>query len=328
MTLFHKAAPLLVLTTCSFICTPAEAQNDHGFRPRISHPAYTANGPRVLVDEGHWNAFTLEEGRGSALHDLLRADGYRVAAISSAFTPSALEAADILIVAAARGLDWNTLESSSGGTPDSAVMFSAFTHAEIEDVRAWVDGGGGLLIAAEHFPYAHTMAALAMVFGVELRDGILADTANLHVASLPDSFPSGTPMDGRILASRENELLRPHSITRGRAPAEEVASVVFFGGTSLCGPASSHTLVTLSRTAEQRPLGPFPQPQPQRGCAQAIAFPHGNGRVVVLGDANGFVTAQERDLGTKRVKVGLSMEDADNQQFLLNTVRWLSKLLP
>jgi hypothetical protein len=49
--------------------------------------------------------------------------------------------------------------------------------------------------------------------------------------------------------------------------------------------------------------------------------------VVVLGDANGFVTAQERMVGNKAVKVGLSMSDSDNRQLTLNIVHWLSGAL-
>jgi hypothetical protein len=305
----------------------ADAQQDTAFRPAVTRPAYGGRGPRVIVDEGHWNAFTPDEGRGVALIDLLRADGYRVSAFSQRFSQQGLRDADVLVITAARGLDWQTLRSNGGSIADSMISQPAYTAAESEAIVQWVRSGGALLLAVEHYPYGRTMARLAARLGVDVRDGYLADTAHLHRASLPDSIARGTPMESRILASRENGLLTDHLILGGRDSTERVSRVVIFGGTSFCGPPNSAPLIRVGATGEQRIAAGDPGQAAHVGCAQGIAFSLGRGRVVVLGDANGFVTAQERSVGAKQVKVGLSMSEADNRQFTLNALHWLSGAL-
>jgi hypothetical protein len=304
------------------------AQPDPDFRPVIDRPVYAAPGPRVLVDEGHWNAFTEAEGRGGALRALLTADGYRVDGHQERFTTAALRGVRIVVIAAARGIDWFTLQMNGGQLPDSLRMAPAFRRDEVGALRQWVQDGGGLFLALEHFPYGRTMAGLAAGFGIDVRDGYLADTAHLHRASLPDTIRPNTPMESRVLASRANGLLTEHAITRGRDGSERVSAVVLFGGTSMCGPRGSDVLIRVGPTAEQRIAAGDPGESQALGCGQALAFAFGKGRVVVTGDANGFVTAQERDLGTKRAKVGLGMSDAQNRQFTLNAVHWLSRLAP
>lgn len=309
------------------ITRPATAQSDTTFRPVIHRPAYSGSGPRVVIDEGHWNAFTTDEGRGVALVDLLRADGYRVTSFDRRFSAQSLRDADVVVVAAARGMDWQQLRSNGGSEPDSIVSRPAYTPEETAAIAEWVRAGGALLLALEHYPYGRTMAGLASRLGITVQDGYLADTAHLHRASLPDSIARGTPMESRILATRENRLLSDHMILRGRDSTERVGSVVIFGGTSLCGPPAAAPLIRVAPTAEQRIAAGDPGTAPRIGCAQGLAFPFGRGRVVVLGDANGFVTAQERMVNNKPVKVGLSMSDADNRQLTLNALHWLSGAL-
>ena len=134
-------------------------------------------------------------------------------------------------------------------------------------------------------------------------------------------------MESRILASRANGLLSDHIILMGRDSTERVSSVVIFGGTSFCGPPGAAPLIRVAPTAEQRIAAGDPGTAPRIGCAQGLAFPFGRGRVVVLGDANGFVTAQERMVGKKTVKVGLGMSDVENRQLTINVLHWLSGAL-
>jgi hypothetical protein len=305
----------------------ADAQNDTTFRPVIRRPAYVGSGPHVVIDEGHWNAFTTDEGRGVALIDLLRADGYRVTSFDRRFSTQDLRDANVLVIAAARGRDWQSLRSNGGTEPDSMISQPAYSPDETAAIVQWVRAGGALLLALEHYPYGRTMAGLAARLGVDVRDGYLADTAHLHRASLPDSVARGTPMESRIVASRRNRLLSDHLILMGRDSTERVSGVVIFGGTSFCGPGDAAPLIRVAPTAEQRIAPGDPGTAPRVGCAQGLAFSLGRGRVVVLGDANGFVTAQERMVGNKAVKVGLSMSDSDNRQLTLNVVHWLSGAL-
>ena len=328
----HPARRILILTLAVAYhlllnAGLANAQNDTTFRAVIRRPAYPGSGPRVVIDEGHWNAFTTDEGRGVPLIDLLRADGYRVTSFNRRFRAQDLRDADVLVIAAARGLDWQRLHSNGGTEPDSMISQPAYSSSETAAIAQWVRAGGSLLLALEHYPYGRTMAGLASSLGVDVRDGYLADTAHLHRASLPDSVARGTPMESRILANRPNRLLADHIILMGRDSTERVSGVVIFGGTSFCGPRDAAPLIRVGPTAEQRIALGDPGTAPRLGCAQGLAFSLGLGRVVVLGDANGFVTAQERMVGNKVVKVGLSMPDSDNRQMTLNVVHWLSGAL-
>ncbi|NIQ57151.1 MAG: hypothetical protein GWN71_28375, partial [Gammaproteobacteria bacterium] len=51
----------------------------------------------------------------------------------------------------------------------------AFTEAEIEAVRAWVEDGGALLLIADHMPFPGAAAGLAAAFGVTFNDGFAFD---------------------------------------------------------------------------------------------------------------------------------------------------------
>lgn len=224
---------ILILTACVahyllVNARSADAQNDTTFRPVIRRPAYFGSGPHVVIDEGHWNAFTTDEGRGVALIELLRADGYRVTSFDRRFSKQDLRDANVLVIAAARGRDWQRLRSNGGTKPDSTISQPAYTPAETAAIAQWVLAGGALLLALEHYPYGRTMAGLASSLGVDVRDGCLADTAHLHRASLPDSVASGTPMESRILASQGNRLLLDHPILMGRDSTERVSGVCHF----------------------------------------------------------------------------------------------------
>ena len=62
--------------------------------------------------------------------------------------------------------------------------------------------------------------------------------------------------------------------------------------------------------------------------AQGAAFHFGQGRVVMLADANVIATQVAR-FGTEApaVRIGMGYPGADNRQLLLNIVHWLSGLL-
>jgi hypothetical protein len=63
---------------------------------------------------------------------------------------------------------------------------------------------------------------------------------------------------------------------------------------------------------------------PAGGRAQGVAFIHGKGRVVVLGEA-GAVSAQFLQ---GNIPFGINAEGNDNRQLLLNIMHWLSGLIP
>ena len=64
------------------------------------------------------------------------------------------------------------------------------------------------------------------------------------------------------------------------------------------------------------------------GRAQGLAFTHGDGRVVVLGEA-GMLSAQLVRFGDGRPDMRFGMNVAQgNPQFGLNILHWLTGLLP
>jgi hypothetical protein len=63
---------------------------------------------------------------------------------------------------------------------------------------------------------------------------------------------------------------------------------------------------------------------PAGGRCQGLAFVHGKGRVVVLGEA-GALSAQFDQVGKP---FGMNVAGIDNRQLSLNIMHWLSGLIP
>jgi len=68
----------------------------------------------------------------------------------------------------------------------------------------------------------------------------------------------------------------------------------------------------------------YGKPVPATGYSQGLAFELGKGRVVVLGEA-GMLSAQ---LDREGRPFGMNVAGNENRQFVLNTMHWLSRLLP
>ena len=64
------------------------------------------------------------------------------------------------------------------------------------------------------------------------------------------------------------------------------------------------------------------------GDSQALAGCVGGGRIVALGDSNGFTAMSFKSPGGAVVAVGMHTARRDWKQFVLNTLRWLSGVLP
>ncbi|OGT92751.1 MAG: hypothetical protein A2083_05430 [Gemmatimonadetes bacterium GWC2_71_9] len=63
------------------------------------------------------------------------------------------------------------------------------------------------------------------------------------------------------------------------------------------------------------------------GHAQGVALEVGSGRVVILGEA-AFLSAQIVAIpGSPTIPVGMNVPGPDNQQFALNLLHWLTRLL-
>lgn len=291
---------LLVLTVISI----AQQIPDPNFDPTVARPAYTKNHPRVLFDEAH-NNFHTAGGRYKAFADLITSDGYRVTPNTQKFAKETLAGYDILVISNALGAP---VEQGF-----AAANKPAFTEAECDAVRDWVNAGGALLLIADHYPAGEAAGILAKRFGVGMSNAYTDDPANYD------------PQLRNILFSRTNKLLLDHAITRGRNNTERLNRIVTFAGQSLTGPKGSVVFLKLADTAVDALPPDRKTKVSAAGRSQGIALKFGKGRVVVVGEA-AMLTAQLA--GPERAPFGgLNAPGIDNRQLALNIMHWLSKFL-
>lgn len=301
-----------------------QQMGDPDFRPVVARPAFTANGPTILLDEAHGGVQTMA-GRYAGFAALVRADGYAIVSGTRKLdAPGALDGVAILVI-------------SNPAAPEDESSPSALTEAEIAAVDAWVRAGGSLLLAADHAPHGAAAEALGQRLGVTMGKGYAFRFVDGEITS-------------QLMHARAAGTLGDHSILRGRDPAETINAVKAFTGQSLTGPAGSTILLALrpddreavntgvlgqindrieaDPAAREAVLAELSTPAL---TAQGLAFNHGRGRVVVLGEA-GMLTAQvvrfPEGSGRPDFRFGLQTEGHDDQQFALNILHWLTGLLP
>ncbi len=307
------------------VAAPAAARQqmvDPNFVPTVERPAYAADGPRVVIDGAHFNFHTVD-GQYAPFAALLRADGYEVRGGTAAFDAGGLDDVDVLVIA------------NAGAVHEPAGPI--FTDREIAAVEAWVQGGGRLLLIADHAPFGSAAAPLAAAFGVRMGQG--------YAFAMPDELNLTTNL------TYPAEAFDPHPILLGRDEGEKVESVTAFTGQSLAGPAGAAVLLPMTDGAREARDLPTLQALADRleqagetgtGAeaavaelsspalpAQALAFEHGQGRVVVLGEA-GMLSAQlirfPPDSGQPDRRFGMNAAPG-NARFGLNVMHWLSGLL-
>jgi hypothetical protein len=301
-----RAALTLILCGSVAISSFAQQVPDPNFDPKVARPAYTSNHPRVLFDEAH-NNFHTASGRYKPFADLLTSDGYRLSPNSSVFTKDTLMGYHVLVIANPLGTPVETAADFA------AANKPAFTAAECDAVRDWVNTGGALLLIADHYPVGAAAGILAKRFGVEMSNAFTDDPANYD------------PELHQILFSRTNKLLIDHAITRGRNQTERLNRIVTFTGQSLTGPKGSIAFLKLADTAVDSLPPDRKTKVSAAGRAQGIALKYGKGRVVVVGEA-AMLTAQLA--GPEKAPFGgLNVPSIDNRQLALNIMHWLSKLL-
>jgi hypothetical protein len=110
---------------------------------------------------------------------------------------------------------------------------------------------------------------------------------------------------------------------RSDSSSEQISRVVTFSGQSLQGPQGSVAFLRLADSAVDR-SSVDNSLIPAVGRSQGLAFIHGKGRVVVLGEG-GALSAQ---FDQKGERFGMNVEGTDNRQFALNIMHWLSGLIP
>ncbi|UCD24655.1 MAG: DUF4350 domain-containing protein, partial [Gemmatimonadota bacterium] len=249
------------------------------------------------------------DGRYLAFATLLRRDGYVVRASSTPFSGATLSQADVLVISNA--LNERNLEDWSLPTP------SAFLGEEIDAVRRWVEAGGALMLIADHMPMPGAAEALAAAFGVKFLNGF--------------AFESEVDTDGPIMFRRSDGSLRPHFITEGRDAAERVDSVASFTGQAFEVGAGTPVMVFRSEAISFNPqvawrFGDDTPTTRVGGWSQGAVLEYGQGRVALFGEAAMF-TAQVAVDGSNRFQMGMNRpEAAQNQQFLLNVMHWLTRM--
>jgi hypothetical protein len=279
-----------------------QQQADSAFDASVKNPAYTTTHPRIRIDEAHLN-FHTASGRYKPFADLLRNDGYDVAASKEVFTAQSLAGVDVMVIANAGAAAANNADATK----------PAFTPAECAAVREWVRGGGALLLIADHAPAGDAAAILGAEFGVNMSKGFTGDPLNYERVALDSSW---------IRYSRANRNLGEHPITNGRNADERINSVLSFTGQSLKGPKESTALLKLSAQAynvDDPNNPPKAKVTSAAGRVQALAMPFGKGRVVVFGEA-AMLSAQNTNFG-------MNYPGTDNRQLVLNVAHWLTGLL-
>ena len=306
----HLITGALLLGVLSALYTVPQIA-DPNFNARVNGPTYTSQHPIVIFDEAHRN-FHTSTGRYKPFAELLTNDGYSIIPNREKFHSRLLAGGHILVIANAQGAN------DRGDEP-------AFTEDECDAVRDWVNTGGSLLLITDIYPTGSAAGNLAQRFGVEMSCGYTEDPAN-HVSNRP----------GTLLFAREKGLITQHPITDGRSEQERINNVITYTGQSLKGPEGSVSILRLADTAvdivpelveTESPDGPpqktirYGDPVSAAGRAQGLAFKYGKGRVVVLGEA-GVISAQRQRDGV----FGMNDTRADNRQFTLNIMHWLSGL--
>ncbi len=343
---------MVVAVLCLVAPLQAQQMADTAFHPVVAHAATGAGGgggPRVVIDAAHLN-FHTAAGRYQPFADLLRLDGYRVASNTSQFTPDALRGVDILVIANARG-----------GEGPEAFDTPAFTPDEVKAVHEWVEAGGSLLLVADHAPFGSGAEILSQAFGVSMGKGFTLDTAPANSSGNPTflrfsrangllgnhpithgrdagervgtvlTFTGqslGVPAGASALLALSPTAMDRAPPTRGEAAAraERINRIrdSLLAEAAKRGRALPETLVLGGPATSGAEA---PQLASAAGRAQGVALSSGRGRVVILGEA-GFLTAQVVAIpGMPVRKMGMNVDGTDDQQFALNVMHWLSRLL-
>jgi len=290
---------------------PLAAQQvaDSAFHPDVGPAAFAeGSGRRVAVDEAHHNFHTVD-GRYLSFARLLRSDGFVVSGSDASLTAGTLADLDVLVVANALN------ERNESGENWTLPTPSAFTPQEIATVRAWVEGGGALLLIADHMPFAGAAHDLAAAFGFEFVDGFALE---------------GGDVGGRgpMVFRRADGSLAAHPVTDGGQAGERVDSVATFTGSAFRPPTGAVSLLTFRDDVVS--LNPdtawtFHDDTPRTdvgGWSQGAVLEVGRGGVAVFGEAAMF-SAQLA--GPQGVPMGMNAPiAAQNPRFLVNLMEWLS----
>ncbi len=257
--------------------TLAQQLPDFNYRPEWPNPPHAQGaGPLVALDAGHNNFHTLNGGF-SAFGNILAAGGFVVQSHEGGFDELSLDGVDILVIA--NPLDYSNVGNWTLPCP------SAFTEEEMDALQNWVDGGGRLVLIADHMPFGGAVADLAGLFGLQWYNGF---------ASIESSGPGD-------LLSEVDPFLHADSIHNFRT----------FTGSAMEPSLDFHSLMVLSEGDLNLPsrawnFDSLNTRMPLEGKWQACWRTWGRGAIVCLGEA-ASLTSQL--IGPDKIPVGVSMEN-------------------
>lgn len=300
----------LIITTllCISMLSNAQMLNDSPFNANVAHPRYNKEkGPKILMDAGHHN-FIVEMGLIKPLKDVLESDGYKTKIDSSIFTNSYLANYDILVIMPAMPFKYGSKKQV-----DDEITF---TEEELNALHNWVVEGGSLLMFSEHAPIDKAAVPLFNKFGIQTSIGIVVDSINC------DSTIKIPVYQALIKYNNKNGLLNSkHPITMGSNKNEIVHNLISYGGSGLQGSGYTNILKLAPSANINKYNGSMPSGIVNSQC---LAGKVGKGKVVALGDCNGF-TAMYININKQKFKAGMHVQEYDWKQFVLNTFHWLSK---
>jgi hypothetical protein len=308
MTPVRKMTLLAVVLAIRPLAAQQRADND--FTPHVAPPAFPAgHGPVIVIDEAHHN-FHTASGRYSPFARLLSADGYVVRPGTQSFSSATLKDVRVLVVA-------NALNERNDGNWTLPTP-SAFTPNEIAAVKAWVEGGGAILLIADHMPFGGAAHDLAAALGFDFNNAYALDPTQER--------------PGVIEFRRSDHTLAAHVITDGRNASERIDSIASFTGQGFL-PVSAPdavalmilrpTVVALRPETAGRLTNDTPR-DPVGGSWQGAVRRLGKGRIGAFGEAAMFSAQTAARGGTMGMNAPVA---GQNAQFVLNVLHWLSGLV-
>ena len=299
----------ILLVFCLLLTIAAQGQmlNDSPFDASVRNPKYAkGKGPSILFDKGHFN-FIVDMGLAKPLMDVATADGYRVHVDSMKFTKAYLAKYKMIIIFPAMPFKF--------GSKSQVTDEITFTKDELTALQDWVRAGGSLLIFDEHAPIDKSVTPLFNTFGIQVSIGIVSDSLNYETKITMAS------KETLLKFTRGNGLLNTnHPITQGQKASEQINNIMTYGGGGLTGKGYTNLFKLSPSAIIKKYSGSLPSGTAE---SQALAGNFGKGKVVALGDCNGF-TAMYVMMKSVKFSAGMQVVDYDWKQFALNTLHWLS----
>lgn len=309
-----KTSIAVVLTIMLTACSDSPQQADPDFRPqdKIAHFS-PDDGPVVLIDEAH-NNFLTASGRYKPFLKVLASDGFRVGSNTKKFTENELKRADIIVIA-------NALDKNR--TDWLPPYGKALSQNEVEALKNWIEQGGSLFLVADHAPFPKVIDNLALELGFKFSNGHVGDAtfskSNYSLAEHTITYTNKEKQDADI---------KPLLFQNLDVDTNEVQQVRSFGGSAFKAPEKAVSLLNLGiRAVSMEPVIPFQinSDTPRismDGWSQGAIVEIGEGRIAVFSEGMMFSSQIDRNTGKKH---GLRSVGAEqNEEFLLNVMRWLA----